>query len=402
MRRALYQNGSVVLKSRSRGPAAWVYRWREIGPQGNETRKSLIIGTIAQIPTRTQALKAAEKYRLHANRESRNTGDPSFGLLIERYIVEERLRTAKDQPRWVGTLEQDEEFDAEALDPSTASSYLSILKVHIRPRWGHVPLSEVKPAAVEKWLRGLVAAPRTKGHIKALMHRLFEKAMLWELLPTERNPMDLVKVKGISRRKKKPIAFDRDQCRALIAALPDPYRTMALVAVCTGMRVSEILALRWSRIHFDRLTMTVKISAVNGQVGWVKTDCSEDELPLDPDFAARLLDWKSRCRSTPGNWVFPSPVTDRCFHASPIQQDYLRPAGRKLGLEGVGWHTFRHTYRTWLDEVGTPIGVQQKLLRHAHPSTTMGYGNALMKSKRAANSKVVRMALGGDEEAEVA
>jgi hypothetical protein len=75
----------------------------------------------------------------------------------------------------------------------------------------------------------------------------------------------------------------------------------------------------------------------------------------------------------------PSHVTDRCFHASPIQQDYLRPAGRKLGLGGVGWHTFRHTYRSWLDDIGAPIGVQQKLMRHAQPSTTLTYGNALMK-----------------------
>jgi integrase len=205
--------------------------------------------------------------------------------------------------------------------------------------------------------------------------------------------MDLVHVKGISKRTKKPVVLDPEQCWALISALPDPYRTMALVAICTGLRVGEILALRWSRIDFDHLTMMVKLSAVNGRIGRVKTECSEDELPLDPDFADLLLQWKAQSRPTTGNWVFPSHITDRCFHASPIQQDYLRPTGRKLGLEGVGWHTFRHTYRSWLDDIGAPIGVQQKLMRHAQPSTTLTYGNALMKSKRDANSKVVRMAL---------
>jgi integrase len=60
----------------------------------------------------------------------------------------------------------------------------------------------------------------------------------------------------------------------------------------------------------------------------------------------------------------------------------------------VGWHTFRHTYRSWLDDTGAPAGVQQKLMRHAQVSTTMNiYGNALMGAKREANSKVVRMAL---------
>ncbi|HEY3705199.1 MAG TPA: site-specific integrase [Terracidiphilus sp.] len=206
--------------------------------------------------------------------------------------------------------------------------------------------------------------------------------------------MQLVRVRGISKRSKKPIVLTADQCTALISLLPDPYRTMVTVAICMGLRVSEILALRWSRIDLDRLTMSVKVKAVNGRVGRVKTECSEDDLPLDPEFAGLLRRWKEQCRQTPGDWVFPSHITDRCFHSSPIQQHYIRPAGEQLGFAGIGWHTFRHTYRAWLDATGAPVGVQQKLMRHAHISTTMNdYGNALMTSKRDANSKVVRMAL---------
>jgi integrase len=357
----------------------------------------LVIGTTEKYKTKSQALKAAEGCRLKANQGREEARESTFGALIERYITQERLRESKNRIPGVGAVEEDEEFDAEALDYSTASSYLSMLDVHIRPRWGKVPIQDVKPAKVQEWLRSLEVAPRTKGHIKALMHQLFEKAMLWELVPIDRNPMQLVHLKGISKRTKKPIVLEVEQCCALISSMPEPYRTMVLVAICTGLRVSEILALRWSRLDFDRLTMMIKVKAVNGRTGRVKTECSEDELPLDPDFAAVLLNWKSQCRQTPGDWVFPSPITDRCYHASPIQQDYIRPAGRKLGLEGVGWHTFRHTYRAWLDDTGAPIGVQQKLMRHAQVSTTMNvYGNALMASKREANSKVVRMALRTD------
>lgn len=291
-------------------------------------------------------------------------------------------------------IEEDEQFDPAAVDSSTAYGYLSMLRVHIRPRWGGSPISEVKPALVQQWLRDMDAAPKTKGHIKALLHQLFEKAMLWELIPIDRNPMQLVHIRGISKRAKKPVVLTADQCTALISLLPDPYRTMVTVAICTGLRVSEILALRWSRIDLDRLTMSVKVKAVNGRVGRVKTECSEDDLPLDPEFAELLRRWKERCRKTPGDWVFPSHITDRCFHCGPIQQDYIKPAGLSIGLEGVGWHSFRHTHRAWLDATGAPVGVQQKLMRHAHISTTMNdYGNALMESKREANSKVVRMAL---------
>jgi integrase len=66
--------------------------------------------------------------------------------------------------------------------------------------------------------------------------------------------------------------------------------------------------------------------------------------------------------------------------------------GGRLG--DIGWHTFRHTYRCWLDSVGTSMGVQQKLMWHAQIATTMNvYGDAMMESKRAANSKVVQMVL---------
>ena len=108
---------------------------------------------------------------------------------------------------------------------------------------------------------------------------------------------------------------------------------------------------------------------MDGVVDEVKTEYSEDDLPLDPDLATVLLNWKRQCPESEENWIFPSAVTGRCYHASPIQQDCIRPAGRKLGLGDIGWHTFRYTYRSWLDLVGTPIGVQQKLMRHAQIAT---------------------------------
>jgi integrase len=60
----------------------------------------------------------------------------------------------------------------------------------------------------------------------------------------------------------------------------------------------------------------------------------------------------------------------------------------------IGWHTLRHSYRAWLDETGAPLGVQQKLMRHANISTTMNvYGGAFMKAKRKANTSVVQRLL---------
>jgi POT family proton-dependent oligopeptide transporter len=76
--------------------------------------------------------------------------------------------------------------------------------------------------------------------------------------------------------------------------------------------------------------------------------------------------------------------------ATPWIRNYI---GARYG-DDIGWHTFRHTYRSWLDATGAPMGVQQKLMRHAQISTTMNvYGNALMEAKREANAAVVSKVL---------
>jgi integrase len=72
----------------------------------------------------------------------------------------------------------------------------------------------------------------------------------------------------------------------------------------------------------------------------------------------------------------------------------LRDAAAKAGIGHLGSHTFRYTYRTWLDSVGTPIGVQQKLMRHCDIRTTMNiYGDVVTEDMIEADAKVVRMAL---------
>ena len=69
-------------------------------------------------------------------------------------------------------------------------------------------------------------------------------------------------------------------------------------------------------------------------------------------------------------------------------------APKQAGVGQVSSHTFRHTHRTWLDSVGTPVGVQQKLMRHAGIRTTMNiYGDAATADMREAHEKVVRLAL---------
>ena len=87
-------------------------------------------------------------------------------------------------------LDQKQEQEAEQITHNTLASYRSMICQHIRPEWGDAYLEDVRPALIQDWLRRLVLSPKYKGHIRSLMYRLFDKAMLWELVDVARNPVD--------------------------------------------------------------------------------------------------------------------------------------------------------------------------------------------------------------------
>jgi len=97
--------------------------------------------------------------------------------------------------------------------------------------------------------------------------------------------------------------------------------------------------------------------------------------------------------------LFANPGTGKPYHQEEIQKKHIRVAAKAAGIKGkVGWHTFRHSYRSWLDQTEAPIGVQRELMRHASVQTTMNvYGRAMTDSKRQAHSNVVQMVLGKKE-----
>ncbi len=99
--------------------------------------------------------------------------------------------------------------------------------------------------------------------------------------------------------------------------------------------------------------------------------------------------------------MFASPTK---LGRQPLSYSYvwetLSNAAKNVGLAHVSSHVFRHTHRSWLDSVGTPVGVQQRLMRHADIRTTLNiYTQAVPHQLREANSLVVRNFLGQEQRA---
>jgi len=370
---------------RKSGEEVWEYRFRSKSETGNPQRQITLSAT--KYPTETKALVALQEQLLKMNGAEafRAHIEPTFGVVIDRFVKEERLAEILAQIPG--------EVKGDGLAYSTAAGYTSYINRHIKPRWSNTPLSKMRPLDVMQWLQTLPLAPKTKAHVKRVLHLLFERAMLWGLIDVQRNPLELVKVKGGSKRQKPLVTLTSEEFLLLISELKEPFRTMAIVAMCTGLRISEVLALRWESLDFQAGTMLVERAVVNGRIGPTKTETSKDDVPLDGELAAVLLKWQEKQGRTQG-LIFPSPLTGGCYHAGMIQKLHLKPAGKRIGIKGLGWHAFRHSYRGLLDESGANAGMQKGLMRHANISTTMNtYGRAAIKAKQVANSKVVQMIL---------
>ena len=285
---------------------------------------------------------------------------------------------------------------------STNLAYRSYIETHIRPKWADWPLRKLTakgaPFMIELWLKSLDLAPKTKGNIRNVMAVIFNCAMRWGLLDLSVNPVGLVRVKGISRRQTEPRILTSDEIQALTGKLAEPCRTAVIVALSTGLRCSELFALKWLDFNWETLTVLVRRAVVDGVVGDVKTKYSQSGLPLDPALAEVLFAWKrSSAFGQEADWIFASPqkAGELPLRPSSMLATQIKPAARSAQLgEGIGWHTFRHTYSSLLRQLGVDVKVQQELLRHADIRTTINvYTQAVSEQKRTAHSSVVRMVL---------
>ena len=129
----------------------------------------------------------------------------------------------------------------------------------------------------------------------------------------------------------------------------------------------------------------------------VKTAGSRKRLSIDSSLLEVLKTWKQATQfSAPEDWVFASPVKlGRLPWSYPRIWGVFQQAAEAAKVGKLATHTMRHSYRSWLDAVGTPIAVQQKLLRHSDIRTTMNvYGDVVTDEMQQAHAKVVGLALG--------
>jgi integrase len=177
---------------------------------------------------------------------------------------------------------------------STRRGYETWLTGHILPHWGNRQITEVQARTVELWLESLSLSPKSKVHIRGLLRALWEYAMWRGDVPTQRNPMELVTIKGATKRTRQPRSLTVEEFQKLVTELEQPIRTVALVCACFGLRISECLALKWCDVDWLQGKLRVERAIVHQRVDTVKTVYSQKKMSMDAEMLEVFKAWRQQ------------------------------------------------------------------------------------------------------------
>jgi integrase len=385
-KRTTYQQGSLKLEERKRGPNVWVYRWWDTDANGKRVYRKQQVGDLSQYPNQTAAKAAIDALRLTINNQSQrnSVGRMTVQILWDHYFREE----------------------LPFKDFSTQDGYLSYAKNWILPRWGAVLLQRVKTVDVERWLREAMVANGTRAKIKCVMSALFSHAVRWEF--TSANPISSgipvgtggkrgpsTGVRVSAKRQKAPIVLSPEQVKLGLTQLEFRDQLLVLLDGALGTRRGELAALRWQDCDFENDTFQIQHSYYwrrGGILKSTKTEASAKPLPMHLVLKQALLEWKTKSyRTQSTDFVFPSRLYRgrKALDLAAVLKRKIRPAFEKLGINGVGWHTFRHTAGTVLAELGEHQLTIRDYLRHSNLSVTNKYLQAASNTKRHAQARLV-------------
>ena len=246
-------------------------------------------------------------------------------------------------------------------------------------------IDQVKSVAVEEWLDSIKRANGTRAKIRNIMSAIFHHAMRYEWV--DRNPIKLVRQSA--KRERTHDILELAELQLLLSKLAVTERTLALLDAATRLRVSELLALRWSDVDFENLELNVSRSIWHQVLGNCKTEASAKPVQMDSYMAEDLLSWRRQSiYSSNDDYVFANETMKgkEPYWPDNLMKRHIRPVARANGInKNIGWHTFRHSFGTLLKANGEDVKTAQELLWHANSRITLDvYTQAWSTNKRAA------------------
>jgi integrase len=353
MARRRYQNG-CIRKRGKRNPVWELLWWEDFIKEDGSLGRRLVSKTLGRVRDLTlrQARKLAEE-RLRPLNLGRIAplSTITLGDFVEKHFVPNVFPVLK---------------------PSTRDRYRRTLNNHIMPTFGSRRLCDLGTLELQRFIlqkadTGLSWA--CVDHYRHLLSKIFSSAKKWAYYSSE-NP-----VAGVELPEKKPVrekhVLTPQQISSLLDVLREPVRTMFLVAILTGLRIGEVLGLRWKDLDLTAVQLRVEQAYYRGQFGSPKTQGSKRCLPLPPGLVDVLVQYRSKyLRNGPEDLLFQSS-SGKPLNDTNLLHRHLKPAGQQIGAPWLNWHTLRRTHATLFQMVGGSLKDAQAQLGHSKLSTTL-------------------------------
>ncbi len=269
---------------------------------------------------------------------------------------------------------------------STQDRYSGVIENHLKPRFGDMCLRDLTTLTLQRYFTGMSESPlsfESQDKIRDVLASVLSTAVQHGFLV--KNPVGGLRLPRAKRAPASKPYITPIQFAHLMELITEPYASMLFVAVYTGLRVSELVGLKWRNVHEDSITIDERYC--RGDWGAPKSAASHATIPVNRSVVERILRLKGlvvtvragtatrRCKVVksdgPDALVFQSLYSGKPMRDNNILVRHIKPAARKLGLGFVNWRCLRTSHATWLKMAGADVKDAQAQMRHSRASTTL-------------------------------
>ena len=252
---------------------------------------------------------------------------------------------------------------------STWRDYRSAVEFHLRPIFGHQSFDAVSPSQVRNWLASLSISNKRKNNILIPLREIFAHAFSDGLIA--KSPLD--HIENLRHTPDEPQPFSPVEVETLLDACDAFTRNLFQFAFATGVRTSELIALRWEDVDFAARTVHIRRARVRREIKTTKTTAGTRKIELMPQAFDALQKQRQGANS-----AFPEVFFNQRRNEPFVDDEFIReslwyPAMKRAKLPRRNPYQTRHTFASWMLSAGVdPFWV----------STQMGHKSLQMTLKR--------------------
>lgn len=256
---------------------------------------------------------------------------------------------------------------------STIKGRVSKIKTHINPKFGHIIVSEFKPSILKDWgstvtntRNGKPLSGKTKNEIRSILDLAFQELYIDEVI--ESNPIN--RTKSFKNNKPEPEPFNNDEREKILGKMTGQIHNLFEFAFWTGLRTSELIALRKCDIDLNRKVIFVRKAVVDGSEKETKTRSSARTHQLH-ETALKALKAQLLLTSTEDERIFTNPKTNESWSNDKAMYRFWVKAIKQTNIKYRTQYNTRHTYASTMLTENKPIGWVAKQMGHSNIAMTL-------------------------------